>query len=216
MKSKLTPLFFPFSRTFRKMGLSRHWWHRLAIVLYASLLIVCAAVVWALRSESPYRASWAEPERVGHENADAIGHRIGHPVYDAADKVVFFDSDGNLRLVQYNLVSEAVESGGHRAVPMVSPDSKWVGYLPENRVSDATKAGGRSLNIPQGFVLESTTADNEIPYWYLRRHPKWWQVLLELYGVVLVVTLGFSYLLQGVYRAFVYIVRGSPPAAAHT
>jgi len=210
MKSKGILLLFPFSRTFREMGLSRHWWHRLAIVLYATSLIVCGLLVWALRSEAPYRASWSEQHSVGYENAVAVGKRIGHPVYDAADKVVFFDSDGKLRLVQYNLVNEAVESGGHRAVPMTSPDGKWVGYVPENRVSDATTAGGRVLNVPKGYVLGSAGFDDEIPYWYLRRHPKWWQLLLELYGVVLLATLGFSYLLQGVYRAFVYIVRGSP------
>jgi hypothetical protein len=111
---------------------------------------------------------------------------------------------------KYNLVNEAAENGGHRAVPMTSPDDKWVGYIPENRVSDATKAAGRVLNVPKGYVL----GPDDVPYWYLRRHPKWWQVLLELYGVVLLATLGFSYLLQGFYRAFVYIVRGSPPAVA--
>jgi hypothetical protein len=100
MKSKSMLLLFPFSRTFREMGLSRHWWHRLAIVLYASLLIACGVVVWTLRSESPYRASWSEPQRIGHEDPVAIGQRIGHPVYDAADKVVFFDAEGKLRLVQ--------------------------------------------------------------------------------------------------------------------
>jgi hypothetical protein len=167
-------------------------------------------IVWVLRSDSPYRASWSEPERVGYENAAAIAQRIGHPVFDAADKVVFFDSEGKLRLVQFNLVNEAIESGGHRAVPTASPDGKWFGYVPENRISEATAAGGRVLNVPKGYVL----GEDDIPYWYLRRHPKWWQVLLELYGVVLLVTLGFSYLLQVFYRAFVYIVRGSLPAAA--
>lgn len=146
--------------------------------------------------------------------------RIGHPVYPAADKVVFFDPDGELRIVQYNLVNEAVESGGHRAVPMVLPpatrsgsvldqavaqiqqaqtwqlDDKSFGYIPDNRVSEAAKSGFQVVSFPDGFILGSKGIDDGIPYRYLRRHPEWWQLLLELYGVVLLSTIAFSYTLQ--------------------
>ena len=198
------------------MELSRHWWERLAVVTYWALLIVCAGFIWLLRSDTPYRTSWTDPHRSRHETAEAIGKRIGHPVYDAADKVVFFDPGGMLRVVRYNLVNEAIESGGHRAVPMVFPADKSFGYIPDNRVSEAAKGGFQVASIPEGFILESRGVDDEIPYWYLRRHPKWWQILLELYSVVLLSTLAFSYSLQAFYRAFVYVVRGNPQKALPT
>src|ERR1017187_657956 len=123
MKNKLTPLLLPFSRTFGGMELSKRWWHRLAVVTYFMSLVTFACFVWLLRAEAPYRAGWTQPKWIhGGETTDAVGKRIGHSVYEASDKVVFFGPDGTLRLVQYNLVNEAVESGGHRAVPMVFDD----------------------------------------------------------------------------------------------
>src|ERR1019366_6554385 len=112
MKNKLTPLLLPFSRTFGGMELSKRWWHRLAVVTYFMSLVTFACFVWLLRAEAPYRAGWTQPKWIhGGETTDAVGKRIGHSVYEASDKVVFFGPDGTLRLVQYNLVKRQSKAG---------------------------------------------------------------------------------------------------------
>jgi hypothetical protein len=186
------------------MALAKCWWHRLAVVTYSTSLVMFACCVWLLRADAPYRPGWTQSKWIpGGETTDAVSKKIRHGVYEASNKVVFFGPDGTLRLVQYNLVKEAVEDGGHRAIPMVLNDS--FAYVPDYGASEAAKAGAHVVSLPQDYVL----AGNDIPYWYLQRHPRWWQVLVELYGVVLFATLAFSYVLQIAYRAFVYIVRGN-------
>jgi hypothetical protein len=209
MKTKLTFLLLPFSRTFSEMALNKRWWHRLAVVVYFLAIPVFAGMVWLLRAEVPYHASWTQPKWInGRETQEAVEKRIGHRVYEAADKVVFFGPDGTLRLVQYNLVKEAIENGGHRAIPMTFDDQTF-GYIPDNRFSEASKNGGRVVGLPDGYVLKSASVEDDIPYWYLQRHPKWWQILAELYAIVALATLVFSYSLQFAYRALVYIALGS-------
>src|ERR1035441_10535231 len=142
MKNLFWLILFPFSRTFARLELQRRWWHRLAVVGYGFLLLLGVSLTWLVRAEAPYRASWKQPPIVrGEESVDAISARIGRRVYSATDKAVLFAPDGSLRLVQYNLVNEAIESGGHRAVPMVFDDS--FAYVPDNRASEADRKSTR-------------------------------------------------------------------------
>jgi hypothetical protein len=49
---KISLMFFPWQRAFKKLELQRHWWHRLALVLFTIALILLFPLAWFFAFEA--------------------------------------------------------------------------------------------------------------------------------------------------------------------
>lgn len=172
---------FPFRQTFRRLELQRRWWHRLCIVLFFVALTLAPFTVWALMMSS------TQPANILSQNV--------HYWYE--------DKSGN-RVELSDPPQEAVEIAPEM---QDASDGKQAVRLDQSKSAPIHAA----VNMPDGntkeFVRKSpkeiTTEWNKA-----LRKARLNQEMLSL-GVAIGVIVIFNYLLQGAYRALLYVIFGN-------
>jgi hypothetical protein len=76
---KIALIFFPWRKTFERLELQRHWWHRLSVVLFAIALILFLPLAWifSFTAFTPYPAGTPE---IDFWTVDSAGNRNNLPI----------------------------------------------------------------------------------------------------------------------------------------
>jgi hypothetical protein len=143
------------------------------------------------------------------------------------------DSQYVVHQVPMDKVIDALEAGEQRVVDMYSPDGQR-GWIPEDKVQAAIKAGfkvatsatldyskaqllDKTIEMPNGSTshFASTVSDDVIrKQWNHAKNVQTWKAVGAAVLSIVVVTLFVSYVLQGAYRALLYVIFGCTTQAA--
>jgi hypothetical protein len=196
MKAVLTIL-FPWQGTFKQLGLRNRWWHRLAVVAFFIALVPvlgtsCVLAFGSLQPVHSYMPDiqyWAM-DRDGNSEQVTLGPPVTQAQYDATVKQHKEDAKG---------YSTPLPVGTQ--VLMSAPEVP-IDY------SAPLKA---KVDMPDGttgeFVGKSEAEITAV--WNKALHKAVRNARLLSIGIVIAVTLAFSYLLQSLYRTLLYVVYGS-------
>lgn len=186
----VTAIFFPWRMTFRRFDLQRHWWHRLAVVLFVIALVLFLPVAWV------YTFAAMEP----------------YPVVMPDIRFWTVDSNGS----QNDLTNPP--PAATQIVPESQQQDANVSASQQKPVLDFSKAIPihASVKMPNGEYMEfvGKSQNNISTEWDKAMHKaevKQWVLSI----VISLATLLFvSYLLQTLYRALIFVVCG--PAQKET
>ena len=166
---KIISFLFPWQKTFDRLQLEKHWWHRLAIVLFCVALPLTFLFTWA----SGYSANQPAHTVIQRVHHWCIG-TDGYP----------FDLDL---------------------------------YQPLDTMAAHPPIAAKSIEMPDGTTARYSfrRSDEAIEIeWYHKLHTTQAKIALGTFGVALLLTALLSYLLQGIYRAALYVIYGVKVGAA--
>ena len=196
MRAVLTIL-FPWQGTFKQLGLRKRWWHRLAVVAFFIALLPMLGVSWVLAFASL------------------------QPVHSYMPDIQYWliDTDGNPQ--QMTLGPSVTQAQYDAAVKQHKEDMKeFFTPIPVGAQAVIAPPGvsinpnaplKAKVNMPDGTTGEFVgKSDAEITVaWNKALHKAVRTQWLLSIGIVIALTLVFSYLLQSLYRALLYVVYGS-------
>jgi|GEM_PF-6129170 len=194
---KLVGVLLPWRNTFRRLELEKHWWHRLATVLFFAALIPTLLYSWVIGDDgnSPPNSSkhninyWMIGPTTPIPPAPDGSQGVPNPNYVAPDAGVQIDPS--------TIQPLAIPIRNH-----VAPDSK-----------DLRK----TIEMPDGktATYPGTTSDEVIEAeWKHKLNIATAKAALFGFGIALLVGVLLSYLLQAAYRALVYVIYGAKARAA--
>lgn len=187
--SKATGFLFPWRNTFRRLELERHWWHRLAVVLFFVALVPVLLCSWVIADE-----------------ADSPVHSFGGDIQHW--EVMSPPPDG------YTI--------GPDVTPLTSPpDSNALGQgkiaIPLGDVNLPNADVRKTIEMPDGKTTTylGTTSDETIKAeWRRKLNIATTKAALLGFGIAVLLTLIFSYLLQVGYRVVLYVIYGAKAGTA--
>jgi hypothetical protein len=193
--------FFPWRNTFRRLELEQRWWHRLARVLFFAALIFLPFAAWFLTTNG------TEPTNTVLQNTrywyvDGTGNHIdlSEPPQGATAIAPEAQNASNSTVTEW-------DASGKPIHPAAYPTGKETVKL------DMTKASAihAEVDMPSGEAREfvgKSPKEIKAEWDKALRKARLNQILMSL-GVAVVVALVFSYLLQALYRALLYVIYGA-------
>ena len=222
--------FFPWRNTFRRLELEQRWWHRLALVLFFAALIFLLFAAWFLTmngteptntvlqntrywyvdgtgnhvdlSEPPQGSTAIAPEAQDASNTspvvlepDEVSTAIAPEAQDASNSTV----------TEWDASGKPIHPASHPRPEAITGK--------ETVKLDMSKASAihAEVDMPSGEAREfvgKSPKEIKAEWDKTLRKARLNQVLLSL-GVAVVAALVFSYLLQSLYRALLYVSYGS-------
>lgn len=191
---KIIGFLFPWVPTFKRLELEKRWWHRLAVVLFFIALAPLLLYSWV------------------------IGDDANSPVHSSGGEIQYWEIAPPL-------------PGGYTIVPAISPnapppDSNVIGYgeiaTPLGNTFDVLAANARNsdlrktIEMPDGTTVTypGTASDEAIKSaWIHKLRIATAKAVMLGFGIAVLATLIFSYMLQVGYRAVLYVIYGAKAGA---
>jgi hypothetical protein len=184
---------------------------------------------WDVVSEFPIKPYESSPSQATVD-LEALARKHGGTLEQLQSMI---DSQYVVHQVPMDKVIDALEAGEQRVVDMYSPDGQR-GWIPEDKVQAAIKAGfkvatsatldyskaqllDKTIEMPNGSTshFASTVSDDVIrKQWNHAKNVQTWKAVGAAVLSIVVVTLFVSYVLQGAYRALLYVIFGCTTQAA--
>lgn len=199
--SMVSGFFFPWRNTFRRLELEQRWWHRLARVLFFAALIFLPFAAWFLTTNG------TEPTNTVLQNTrywyvDGTGNHIdlSEPPQGATAIAPEAQNASNSTVTEWDASGKPIHPAAH-------PTGKETVKL------DMAKASAihAEVDMPSGEAREfvgKSPKEIKAEWDKALRKARLNQILMSL-GVAVVVALVFSYLLQSLYRALLYVIYGA-------
>jgi hypothetical protein len=188
------------------MALERRWWHRLAVVFFAVLLVTVLLYSFAIFSSfysppdwerSPMITHWDES---GHEMLPDLDMKKSVPL----DGVSFTPISPNAQVVQQKLPDPAPAQGASS-----SDDWEPVPATPQTPVVKT-----KTVDMPDGTTssFPGYVSDDAINAQWMRnlQRRKYYELSLAT-SLSILFTLISSYLLQAAYKTVLYVIFGTLP-----
>jgi hypothetical protein len=190
-------ILFPWRGTFKLLGLRQRWWHRLASVSFLIALVPMLSASWVVtfgslqpdHSYMPDIQYWAM-DTDGNAEEITFGPPVTQAQFDAAVKQHSQDPKGTFTPLpvgaQVSMAPSAV------SIDWSAPIKATV-YMPDGTAGEFVGKSDAEIKAIWNKALQKAAR-------------KAW--LLSI-AIAIVATLAFSYLLQSLYRALLYVVFGS-------
>jgi hypothetical protein len=194
--SKLVGVLFPWGRTFKRLELKERWWHRLAVVLFSIALIPSFLFSWV------------------------IGNEANVPIHSFDQDIHYWGPNG---------VPTGIELDLNSVQPLGNASPTQTAQTPSQRSASvpSSLAGltfgssppapplptiQKTIEMPDGktATYSGNTSDEAIKAeWKHKLKIATAKAALLGFGVAVLVTVVFSYLLQASYRALLYVIYGA-------
>lgn len=210
---KLIGFLFPWRNTFRRLELEKRWWHRLATVLFFVALTPTLLYSWVIVDDanSPLNSF----EHINYWETLPPHPATGTSTSEQMETTP--PGNGGLR------PGDTVDTTPY--APLNSPDPNYIPPAPDgsqgvpnpNYVAPDSKDLRKTIEMPDGktATYPGTTSDVAIEAeWKHKLSIATAKAALFGFGIAVLVTLLFGYLLQAAYRALVYVIYGAKARAA--
>jgi hypothetical protein len=204
--SMVSGFFFPWRNTFRRLELEQRWWHRLALVLFFAALIFLLFAAWFLTMNG------TEPTNTVLQNTrywyvDGTGNHVdlSEPPQGSTAIAPEAQDASNSTVTEWDASGKPIHPASHPRPEAITGK--------ETVKLDMSKASAihAEVDMPSGEAREfvgKSPKEIKAEWDKTLRKARLNQVLLSL-GVAVVAALVFSYLLQSLYRALLYVSYGS-------
>lgn len=194
---QVSTILFPYQSTYRKLGLSARWWHRLAIVVFFVGCFVASVASWFAAYISFNPIDFTPPY---------IRHLLTKSDGDTTEVTL-----GPLTQSEHDAMKKASKTGD---APPVGTQMYY--GIPADVSIDWSRPLKETVEMPDGitreFVGKSDTEITAIFNQVLHRTvAKQWVMSFVIAFAALI---SFSYLIQGLYRLLIYVIYGSTSTPA--